>query len=151
MQQSYLIAMLILSTTIPGMLVGNTFVYSANSQNSTDPKSQACYNAGFTVGRQNNQYNQSIVKQCGNSGKAYQEGFLSGCITGQGRDYFSCQRLTNSATDADTGGSGSADISGGNGGGGDISGGNGGGGDISGGSGGGGFGGSGGGGFGGRG
>jgi hypothetical protein len=36
-----------------------------------------------------------MVNQCGINGRAYYEGFLSGCISGEGKDYFSCQKMTN--------------------------------------------------------
>jgi hypothetical protein len=36
-----------------------------------------------------------MVNQCGVKGHAYYQGFISGCITGQGKDFFSCQSLTN--------------------------------------------------------
>jgi hypothetical protein len=60
-----------------------------------DPRNQACYNAGFGDGQKNNPYSQTMFNQCGVNGKAYYQGFLSGCISGQGKDYFSCQKLTN--------------------------------------------------------
>jgi hypothetical protein len=59
-----------------------------------DPRNQACYNAGFADGQKNNPYSQTMFNQCGVNGKAYYQGFLSGCISGQGKDYFSCQKLT---------------------------------------------------------
>jgi hypothetical protein len=37
-----------------------------------------------------------MFSQCGVNSQAYYQGFLSGCISGQGKDYFSCQRLTGS-------------------------------------------------------
>ena len=36
-----------------------------------------------------------MVNQCGVNGHAYYQGFIAGCITGQGKDFFSCQSLTN--------------------------------------------------------
>ncbi|HEY6883862.1 MAG TPA: hypothetical protein VI278_07475 [Nitrososphaeraceae archaeon] len=60
-----------------------------------DPRNQACYNAGFADGQKNNPYSQTMFNQCGVNGKAYYQGFLSGCISGQGKDYFTCQKLTN--------------------------------------------------------
>jgi hypothetical protein len=98
MQQIYLIAILVLSTSIP--FAGNMFAYGTNNQNdnnnqnNNDPRNQACYNAGFTDGRQNNPYSQTMFSQCGVNGQAYYQGFLSGCISGQGKDFFSCQKLT---------------------------------------------------------
>jgi hypothetical protein len=135
MYKIYIVILLVLSIGFPIILGGNMFAYGVNNQNNsnsksgTDPKNQACYNAGFAVGRQNNTHpNQSVADKCGTNVKAYQEGVLSGCVTGQGKDYFTCQRLTNSpGPDVGTGGSVGPDLSGGNGGGGEISGGNGGG------------------------
>ena len=36
------------------------------------------------------------------------QGFISGCITGQGKDFFSCQSLTNAPIGSGGGGSGNA-------------------------------------------
>jgi hypothetical protein len=104
-------AILILSTIIPFVAAGNMFAYGSNNQNDNDPRNQACYNAGFGDARQNNPYNQNMFNQCGINGRAYYEGFLSGCISGQGKDYFSCQKLTNAPIGG--GGSGSSSGSGG--------------------------------------
>jgi hypothetical protein len=82
------------------------YVYGSNNRNHNDPRNQACYNAGFVVGRQNNPYNQSMFSQCGVNGRAYYEGFLSGCISGQGKNYFSCQQLTSTPTSNSHGGGG---------------------------------------------
>jgi hypothetical protein len=57
-------------------------------------RNDACYNAGFGDGRVQ-PFNQTTYNGCGTYGRAYYEGFLSGCISGQGKDYFSCQRITN--------------------------------------------------------
>jgi hypothetical protein len=89
-------------------------------------RNDACYNAGFSDGRVH-PYNQTTYNGCGTNGRAYYEGFLSGCISGQGKDYFSCQRMTNAPTDRD------GDDGGGFGGGGGGSNGNGGGGGFGGG------------------
>lgn len=60
----------------------------------SNQRNQACYNAGFGDGR-THPFNQTTYNGCSTYGRAYYEGFLSGCITGQGKDYFSCQRTTN--------------------------------------------------------
>src|SRR4051794_6637004 len=78
----------IISAIIP---IGTMFAYGANN-----PLNQACYNSGFTDGQKNNAYNQGQFSQCGINGKAYYEGFINGCISGQGKSFFSCQQLTNS-------------------------------------------------------
>jgi hypothetical protein len=77
-----------------------------NDQNNNDPRNQACYNSGFGDGRQNTPYSQNMFSQCGINGRAYYEGFLSGCISGQGKDYFSCQKLTNAPIGGSSGSSG---------------------------------------------
>ena len=78
----------IISSIVP---IGTMFAYGANN-----PQNQACYNSGFTDGQRNNAYNQGQFSQCGVNGKAYYEGFINGCISGQGKAFFSCQQLTNS-------------------------------------------------------
>ena len=79
-------------------------------------RNDACYNAGVSDGRVH-PYNQTTFNGCGTNSRAYYEGFLSGCISGQGKDYFSCQRMTNAPTDGD-GDDGGGSSSNGNGGGG---------------------------------
>ena len=108
MPQIYIIAILVLSTIIIFGLIGNMVTYGSNQRNN------ACYNAGFTDGRAL-PYNQIKYNQCGTDGGAYYEGFLSDCISGQGKDYFSCQKMTNAPTG---GGSNIGGGSNGNGGGG---------------------------------
>jgi len=88
-------------------------VMVVHARNDDSPENRACYNAGFADGRQNNRYSQTAFDQCGINGRAYYEGFLSGCISGQGKNYFSCQQLTNSPTG---GGGGSNNNFGGSGG-----------------------------------
>lgn len=107
MPQTYFIAVLVLSTIIIFGLIGNMFAYGSSQRNN------ACYNAGFTDGRAL-PYNQTKYNQCGSDGRAYYEGFLSGCISGQGKDYFSCQKMTNTPI----GGGGFNGFGGGDGGGG---------------------------------
>jgi hypothetical protein len=93
-----------------------------NDQNNNDPRNQACYNSGFGDGRQNTPYSQNMFSQCGINGRAYYEGFLSGCISGQGKDYFSCQKLTNTPIGGSSGSSGGGINGQGGGGGGGING-----------------------------
>ena len=88
--------------SIFGMLAGVVLTtvmvaYASNGQNNNDDSLQnkACYNAGLRDGQKNSPYSQSMVNQCGVKGHAYYQGFISGCITGQGKDFFSCQSLTN--------------------------------------------------------
>jgi len=90
----------IISAIIP---IGTMFAYGANN-----PQNQACYNSGFTDGQKNNAYNQGQFSQCGVNGKAYHEGFINGCISGQGKSFFSCQQLTNSPLGGGSGSGGSS-------------------------------------------
>src|SRR3954447_24845002 len=78
----------IISAIVP---IGAMSAYGANN-----PQNRACYNSGFSDGQRNNAYNQGQFSQCGVNGKAYYEGFINGCISGQGKTFFSCQQLTNS-------------------------------------------------------
>ena len=125
MLQVYLAAMAIFSTLIGIISIGEMVVYATNDQNNNDnnddsPQNRACYNAGLADGQKNSPYSQSMLNQCGVNGHAYYQGFISGCITGQGKDFFSCQSLTNvpiggSGSNAD-GGSSSTNTDGGGGG-----------------------------------
>ena len=38
-------------------------------------------------------YNQTAFSQCGVNDRAYYEGFISGCIVGQGMEYFACNQI----------------------------------------------------------
>ncbi len=100
MRQIYFIAIFVLSTIIIFGSIGNLVAYGSNSGgggSSSDQRNKACYNAGFTDGRVH-PYNQTTYNGCGTNGRAYYEGFLSGCMSGQGKDYFSCQKMTNAST-----------------------------------------------------
>lgn len=83
-----IVTALILGTFATFVSIGIKVAYGSDERN--DP----CYNAGFNDG-QSQPYNQTKYDECGNNGRAYYEGFLSGCISGQGKDYFSCQKTTN--------------------------------------------------------
>jgi hypothetical protein len=76
----------------------------------SNQRNQACYNAGFGDGR-THPFNQTTYTGCSTYGRAYYEGFVSGCITGQGKDYFSCQRITNLAVPPEEYDSGSSNNS----------------------------------------
>lgn len=116
MPQIYFIAILILSAIIVSGSIDNMVAYGIIGGSGTSKqRNDDCYNAGFSDGRVH-PYNQTTYNGCGTNGRAYYEGFLSGCISGQGKDYFSCQRMTNAPTDADADDSGGG--SNGNGGGG---------------------------------
>jgi hypothetical protein len=87
----YLTAIAFLGIIISVVPIGTSITYGSNN-----PQNQACYNSGFTDGQRNTAYNQGQFTQCGVNGKAYYEGFINGCISGQGKSFFSCQQLTNS-------------------------------------------------------
>ena len=97
MRKMYLTMIAVLSIISAVAPMGTMVAFSSSDedsddQNRNDPKNQACYNSGFADGKQNHAYNQSMYSQCGINEHAYYEGFLSGCISGQGKDYFSCQK-----------------------------------------------------------
>ncbi len=118
MRQIYFIMILVLSTIIVFGSIGSMVAYgSIGGVGSSKQRNDACYNAGFTDGRVH-PYNQTTYNGCGTNGRAYYEGFLSGCISGQGKDYFSCQKMTSAPTDADgdDGGGGGSNGNGGGGG-----------------------------------
>ena len=58
-----------------------------------DPLNEACYRSGFNDGDQSKPYNQTAFNQCGPNDRAYYEGFISGCIVGQGMEYFACNQI----------------------------------------------------------
>ena len=68
--------------------VGNSMVYSSTDEDEDDP----CYKAGFETGRSGGSYNQTQQSDCGKTGysHAYYEGFISGCISSGGGDFFAC-------------------------------------------------------------
>ena len=114
MLRTYLAAIAILSVLLAVVPAGVMVAQASNDRNNDSPQNRACYNAGFADGRQNNPYSQTAFSQCGVNGRAYYEGFISGCISGQGKDFFSCQKLTG----ASFGGGGGSSGQGGGGGGG---------------------------------
>jgi hypothetical protein len=91
MTLNYLTTIIVLSIISAIIPTSAMFAYGANN-----PQNQACYNSGFSDGQRNNAYNQGQFSQCGVNGKAYYEGFINGCISGQGKTFFACQQLTNS-------------------------------------------------------
>ena len=104
MLRIYLAAIAVLSVLIAVVPAGVMVAQASNDRNNDDnnddsPQNRACYNAGLTDGQKNSPYSQSMVNKCGVNGHAYYQGFISGCITGQGKDFFSCQSLTNAPID----------------------------------------------------
>ena len=107
MLRIYLAAIAILSVLIAVVTAGVMVAQASNDRNNDDsPQNKACYNAGFADGRQNNPYSQTAFSQCGVNCRAYYEGFISGCISGQGKDFFSCQKLTGASFGGGGGSSG---------------------------------------------
>jgi hypothetical protein len=96
--QAYTIAIAtaLLSTIVASLSVGNSIVYST-SDDDDDDENQPCYKSGFEAGRSGS-YNQTQENVCGNTGysHAYYEGFISGCISSGGGDYFACDSKTDS-------------------------------------------------------
>jgi len=109
----YLAATAILSLLVGIIPTGIMFAHASNDNNNDrnhdSPQNKACYNSGFADGRQNNPYSKTMFSQCGVNGRAYYEGFLSGCISGQGKDFFSCQKLTGASFGGGGGGSSNSD------------------------------------------
>lgn len=92
--QIYLIALALLSAIAGFLSVGNYMVYSSidDGNDNDDDENQPCYRAGFEAGRSSGSYNQTQEGVCGNTGDshAYYEGFIQGCISSGGGDYFAC-------------------------------------------------------------
>jgi hypothetical protein len=115
MLQTFLAAIAIFSVLVGLVPTGIMVAYASNDNNNdrnnnNSPQNRACYNSGFADGRQNNPYSQTAFSQSGVNGQAYYQGFLSGCISGQGKDFFSCQKLTGTSFG---GGAGSSNSNGG--------------------------------------
>lgn len=64
-----------------------------DDENNRDPLNEACYRSGFNDAEQSKPYNQTAFSQCGVNDRAYYEGFISGCIVGQGMEYFACNQI----------------------------------------------------------
>jgi hypothetical protein len=64
-----------------------------DDENNRDPLNEACYRSGFNEAEQSKPYNQTAFSQCGVNDRAYYEGFISGCIVGQGMEYFACNQI----------------------------------------------------------
>ena len=91
--QTYIIALALLIRSWHPCLFGNFMVYnSAEMRDENNP----CYQAGFEAGRSGGSYNQTQQSDCGNTGysHAYYEGFISGCISSGGGDFFACDSKT---------------------------------------------------------
>ena len=89
-------AVVLLSTIVVSSSVGSSLVYSSDDDDDdgeNDNENDPCYNAGFEAG-QRGSFNQTQQSNCGTTGQAYYEGFISGCISSAGGDYSACDAKT---------------------------------------------------------
>jgi hypothetical protein len=91
-------AIVLLSTIVVSSSVGNSMVYSSsdngeNEDGENGNENDPCYNAGFEAG-ENGSFNQTQQSNCGTTGQAYYEGFISGCISSGGGGYSACDAKT---------------------------------------------------------
>ena len=92
--QTHVIAIALLSTIVASLSVGNSMVFSTSEDDDDDvDENEPCYKTGFEAGRSGS-FNQTQQSECGNRGHAYYEGFISGCISSGGGDYFTCDSKT---------------------------------------------------------
>jgi hypothetical protein len=96
--EAYMIAIVLLSSIVTSMSVGSNMVYSSSDDDGdNNSENQRCYHAGFESGRSGS-YNQTQLSVCGNTGThnahAYYQGFIQGCISSGGGDYFACDEKT---------------------------------------------------------
>ena len=95
--KAYVIAIVLLSTIAASLSVGNSTAYSSSDDDddNDDDENHPCYHTGFEAGR-SGLFNQTQQNDCGNTGysHAYYEGFISGCISSGGGDYFACDSKT---------------------------------------------------------
>jgi hypothetical protein len=91
----YVITIALLSTIVASLSVGNSMVYGTSDDDveNGDDENDPCYNAGFEAG-QSGSFNQTQQSNCGSTGQAYYEGFISGCISSGGGDYSACDAKT---------------------------------------------------------
>jgi hypothetical protein len=91
------IAIVLLSTIMTSLSVGNSIVYgTSDDDDDSDEDSDEndpCYNAGYDAGRSGT-FNQTQQSNCGSNSQAYYEGFISGCIAFGGGDYSACDAKT---------------------------------------------------------
>jgi hypothetical protein len=96
--QAYILAIVLLSTIVASLSIGNSMVYSSSDDDDDDDdenndENDPCYKAGFAAGRSGS-FNQTQQSSCGSTGQAYYEGFISGCISSGGGDYSACDAKT---------------------------------------------------------
>jgi hypothetical protein len=97
-KQTYTIAIAaaLLSTIMVSLYVVNSMVYGTSDDDDGDDQNDEndpCYNAGYEAGRSGT-FNQTQQSNCGSTGQAYYEGFISGCIAFGGGDYSACDAKT---------------------------------------------------------
>ena len=84
----------LLSTIAASLSVGNSMVYSSSDDDDeNNDENDPCYKAGFEAGSSGS-FNQTQQSNCGSTGQAYYEGFISGCISSGGGDYSACDAKT---------------------------------------------------------
>ena len=91
--QAYVMAIVLLSTIVASLSVGNSIVYSSSDDDENNDGNDPCYKAGFEAGSSGS-FNQTQQSNCGSTGQAYYEGFISGCISSGGGDYSACDAKT---------------------------------------------------------
>jgi len=93
--KAYIMAMVLLSTIGASLSVGNSMVYSTSDDDDDEnnDENDPCYKAGFEAGSSGS-FNQTQQSNCGSTGQAYYEGFISGCISSGGGDYSACDAKT---------------------------------------------------------
>jgi hypothetical protein len=92
--KAYIMAIVLLSTIGASLSVGNSMVYSSSDDDDeNNDENDPCYKAGFEAGSSGS-FNQTQQSNCGSTGQAYYEGFISGCISSGGGDYSACDAKT---------------------------------------------------------
>ncbi|MGH9988674.1 MAG: hypothetical protein ACRD8W_32490 [Nitrososphaeraceae archaeon] len=94
--QAYILAIVLLGTIVASLSVGNSMVYGSSDDENDDEnndENDPCYKAGFEAGSSGS-FNQTQQSNCGSTGQAYYEGFISGCISSDGGDYSACDAKT---------------------------------------------------------
>jgi hypothetical protein len=96
--KAYIMAIVLLSTIGASLFVGNSMVYSSSDDDDDDDdenndENDPCYKAGFEAGSSGS-FNQTQQSNCGSTGQAYYEGFISGCISSGVGDYSACNAKT---------------------------------------------------------
>jgi hypothetical protein len=92
--KAYIMTIVLLSTIGASLSVGNSMVYSSSDDDDeNNDENDPCYKAGFEAGSSGS-FNQTQQSNCGSTGQAYYEGFISGCISSGGGDYSACDAKT---------------------------------------------------------